>query len=170
MLEILHEVFNPKGAEFYVLVALVVFLAIVWKVGGFSQFAKGLDSRGERIQRELDEAKALREEAEALLADYQRRRKEAEIEAEAMITAARTEAERLRADSIAKAEEFVARRTKLAEQKIGLAEAQALAEVRAVAAEAAVKAASSMLAGRMQGEEGAKAMAAAIAEVTTKLN
>lgn len=169
MLEVLHEVFDPRGGEFYVLVSLVIFLGLVWKVGGFSQLVKGLDTRGERIQRELDEAKALREEAQALLTDYQRRQREAEADAEAMIAAAKTEAERMRAEAVTKAQDFVARRTKLAEQKIALAEAQAVADVRAAAADAAVTAASTILTSQMKNGH-AETMKAAISEVQSKLN
>ena len=113
--------------------------------------AKSLDDRAARIKAELDEAKKLKEEAAALLADYQRKRGEAEHEAADIIAGAKAEAERLAADAKAKLEEFVARRTKLAETKIAQAEAQAAADVRAAAAEAAVAAAEKILAAANQG-------------------
>ena len=126
--------------ELWVAVAFVIFLAIVWKVGGFKLIVQSLDQRAETIRTELDEAKALREEAQRVLADYQRKRQEAEAEAEAIVTGARVEAERLAKDAAAKLQDFVARRTKMAEAKIAQAEAQATADVRAAAADAAIRA------------------------------
>jgi F-type H+-transporting ATPase subunit b len=164
------EVFDPAGPEFWVLIATLVFLAIAWKVGGFSQLTAALDKRAERIQAELDEAKALRAEAQSLLDDYRRKQQEAQADADAIVASAKAEAERLRVESIAKAEEFVARRTKLAEQKIAQAETQAVAEVRSAAADAAVKAASTVLASTMQGPGAGTIMGTAIGEVTAKLN
>src|SRR5438093_624429 len=80
-------------------------------------------------------------EAEALFATYKRKQQEAEHEAEAIIAGAKAEAERLAAEAETKIEEFVARHTKMAESKITQAEAQALADVRSAAAEAAAAAA-----------------------------
>src|SRR5919204_453266 len=82
-----------------------------------------LDQRSARIKAELDEALRLKEEAQKLLAEYQRRHQEAEREGEAIIASARTEAERVAAEAKAKMEDFVARRTKMADAKIGQAEA-----------------------------------------------
>jgi F-type H+-transporting ATPase subunit b len=164
------EVFNPAGPEFWVLVATVIFLLIAWKLGGFDQLTTALDQRAGRIQRELDEAKSLREEAQRLLAEYQKRRHEAEAEAEAIIAAAKAEAERFKEESVTKAKDFVARRTRIAEQKIAQAEAQAITEVRAAAADAAVAAASSVLSREMAGPASAGLMSSAIGEVKSKLN
>jgi F-type H+-transporting ATPase subunit b len=166
----MSEVFNPTGPEFWVLVATVIFLAIAWKVGGFAQLTAALDQRAARIQKELDEATSLREEAQRLLAEYQTRRHEAEAEAQAVVEAAKVEAERLKVESAARTEEFIARRTRIAEQKISQAEAQAVADVRAAAAEAAISAASTVLAGEMGSPASGAVMKAAIAEVTSKLN
>ena len=97
-----------------------------------------LDHRAERIKAELDDARRLKEEAAKVLAEYKARRASAEREAEEIIANAKAEAERIAAEAKAKMEDFVARRTKTAESKIALAEAQALADVRAAAADAAV--------------------------------
>jgi F-type H+-transporting ATPase subunit b len=169
-MEILHEVFDPTGPEFWVLVATIIFLAIAWKVGGFAQLTAALDARASRIRAELDDAKSLRQEAERLLADYKRRQHEAEAEAQAIIAAAKDEAERFKAESVDKVRDFVARRTKMAEQKIAQAEAQAVADVRSAAAEAAVKAASIVLAAETKGAEAGQLMANAINEVKARLN
>ena len=111
-----------------------------------------LDGRAARIKAELDEARRLRDEAQALLAEYQRKRGEAEQEAEAIVAGARDEAERLAAEAKTKVEEFVARRTKMAETKIAQAEAQAVADVRAAAADAAVAAAEKILSETVKGK------------------
>ena len=167
--EILHEVFDVKGPEFYVLIATLIFLGVAWKLGAFGQIGKGLDARANAVRRELQQARSLREEAQKLLADYQRKQKEAEAQATSMIEAAKAEAERFKAEQIAKIHDFVARRTKLADQKIAQAEASAIAEVRAAAADAAVKAASSILSNQ-PASSSANLMSAALNEVRAKLN
>jgi len=170
MVEILHEVFDPTGPEFWVLVATVIFLAIVWKVGGFGQLTAALDNRAKKIVAELDEARLLREEAQRLLDEYKKKQHEAEEEAAAILASAKAEADRFKAESVDKVKDFVARRTKMAEQKIAQAEAQAIADVRSAAAEAAVKAASAVLAADMAGKHAVDLMKAAIGEVKSKLN
>jgi F-type H+-transporting ATPase subunit b len=96
-------------ATFWATVALLIFLAIViyYKVPGM--IAGQLDQRAAKIQNELDEARRLREEAQQLLADYQRKRKEAEAEAQGIVDAAKREAKALAADAKVKTEEYVAR-------------------------------------------------------------
>ena len=116
------------------------------------------------------DARRLRDEAEALLAEYKRKRQAAEVEAEAIIAGAREEAERVAAEAKTRMEDFVARRTKTAENKIALAEAQALADVRAAAAEAAVAAASTVLSQSVKGSVAENLLAKGIAEVKAKLN
>jgi len=86
-----------------------------------------IDQRQARIKSELDDARRLREEAQALLAEFERKGREAETEATAIIAGAKAEAERLAAEAKTKMEDFIARRTKMAEAKIVQAEAQALA-------------------------------------------
>jgi len=167
--EMIHELFNPAGPEFYILIATLIFLAIAWKLGAFGQIGKGLDARGNAVRAELAQARSLREEAQKLLADYQKKQKEAEAEAAAMIEAAKAEAERFKAEQIAKIEDFVARRTKLADQKIAQAESSAVAEVKAAAADAAVKAATTILADQPAASAG-NLMSAALNEVRAKLN
>ncbi len=131
---------------------------------------KSLDDRADRIKAELDEARKLRDDAAQLLADYQRKRQEAESEAQGIVAGASAEAERMAADAKAKVEEFVARRTKLAETKIAQAEAQAAAEVRGAAADAAVAAAEKILAQEAKGKLAAELIAKGIEDVRKKLN
>jgi F-type H+-transporting ATPase subunit b len=160
----LHE------AEFWVALGFLAFLALMGYIGVHRQIAKSLDERADRIKAELDEAKKLKDDAAALLADYQRRREQAEHEAADIIADAKVEAERLAAEAKAKVEEFVARRTNMAETKIALAEAQAAADVRAAAAEAAVAAAEKILAQQAKGELAGALIAKGIEDVRKKLN
>ncbi|MBS9476796.1 F0F1 ATP synthase subunit B family protein [Ancylobacter radicis] len=157
-------------AELWVAVAFVIFMGIVIKAGAFSGMAAKLDARGERIRQELEEARRLKEEAQKLVAEYKRRQREAEAEADAIITTARAEAERLASETKQKLEDLIARRTRMAEQKIAQAEAQALADVRAAAAEAAVKAAELLLAANVVGDTAERVTAEAVSEVKAKLN
>jgi F-type H+-transporting ATPase subunit b len=159
-----------KEPENWVAVAFVIFVAIMLYVGAHKKIIEALDHRSARIKAELDEARRLRDEAVSLLADYQRKQREAEHEAEAIVADARAEAERVAAEARTKMEEFVARRTKLAEAKIGQAEAQALADVRAAAADAAVSAAEAILRDAATGKVADDLIAQGIADVKTKLN
>jgi F-type H+-transporting ATPase subunit b len=158
------------NAEFWVAVAFLIFVAIAIYMGLHRSILDALDQRSARIKAELDEALRLKEEAHKLLAEYQRRHSEAEREAEAIIGSARTEAERVAVEARAKMEEFIARRTKMAETKIDQAEAQALAEVRAAAADAAVAAAGTILAESTKGKIADELIARGIRDVKAKLN
>jgi F-type H+-transporting ATPase subunit b len=156
-------------AETWVAVAFLIFVAIVWKVGGFSALVAGLDKRGAKIKAELEDARILREEAQRVLADYQKKRLAAEAEAAEIVRTAKVEAERMAAEAHAKLTDFVARRTKMAEQKIAQAEAQATADVRAAAADAAVKASELILRSRVA-SDGEGLLAKGLQEVRAKLN
>ncbi len=156
--------------ETWVAIAFVILLALFAYLGIHKTVLTALDHRSERIKAELDDAKRLREEAAKLLGEYQTRRASAEREAEEIIANARAEAERIAVESKAKMEDFVARRTKTAESKIALAEAQALADVRAAAANAAVEAASTILSKSVKGSVADDLLAKGIAEVRAKLN
>ncbi len=158
------------SAELWVAVAFVIFVAILAKYGVFSSLTSALDTRGERIRAELEEARRLKEEAQKLVAEYKRRQREAEAEAEAIITMAKAEAERLATETKQKLEDLIVRRTKMAEQKIASAEQQAIADVRAAAADAAVKAAEVLLTANVVGETADRVLASAVSDVKAKLN
>ncbi|WP_428032665.1 ATP F0F1 synthase subunit B [Ancylobacter sp.] len=155
---------------FWVAVAFVIFFLLLAKAGAFTGMVSKLDARGDRIRQELEEARRLKEEAQKLVAEYKRRQREAEEEAEAIVTTARAEAERLAAETKQKLEDLIVRRTKMAEQKIAQAEAQALAEVKAAAADAAVKASEVLLTAQLAGGAADRVLDAAVAEVKSKLN
>jgi len=158
-----------SAPETWVLVSFLGFVALIvyYKVPG--QVTKALDSRADRIRAELEEAQKLREEAQTLLADYQRKRREAEQEAEGIISLAREEAERLKVEAREQMEELVARRSKMAELKISQAEEQAVADVRTAAADAAIAAAEKVIAAKVSGKAAADLVSASIAQVKDRL-
>ena len=157
-------------AETWVAIAFVILMIVFGYFGIHRTVLTALDHRSERIKAELDDARRLKEEAAKLLAEYQARRASAEREAEEIISGARADAERIAAEAKTKMEDFIARRTRTAESKIALAEAQALADVRAAAADAAVTAASTILSQSVKGSVADDLLAKGIAEVKAKLN
>ena len=157
-------------AEFWVAVSFLIFVAVLGYFGVHKLMAKGIDDRRDRIKAELDEARRLKEEAQALLAQYQRKKQEAEREAQAIVASAMAEAGRIAAEAKAKMEDFVARRTKMAEGKIAQAEAQALADVRSSAAEAAVAAAEALLTRLVKGKVADDLIGKGIEDIKRKLN
>jgi F-type H+-transporting ATPase subunit b len=159
-----------EDPAFWALVALIIFVALVLYLRVPRQIAGLLDRRVDAIRNELDEARRLREEAHALLADYQRKAREAESEAEEIVDQARREAEAIGVEAKQRMADYVAGRTRLAEDKITQAEAQALQEVRAQSADLAVAAAERILARRVKGEAADTLIGRAIDEVRTKLH
>jgi F-type H+-transporting ATPase subunit b len=156
--------------EFWVAVAFVILMGVFAYFGIHRTVLTTLDHRRDRIKAELDDARRLKEEAAKLLTEYRARHASAEREAQDIIEAAKAEAERIASEARAKMEDFVVRRTKTAESKIALAEAQALADVRAAAADAAVTAASTILSQSVKGQIADDLLAKGIAEVHKKLN
>jgi F-type H+-transporting ATPase subunit b len=157
-------------ATFWAFIALLIFIGIMVYVKVPAQVAKALDSRADKIRLELEEARRLRDEAKELLAQYQRRRKEAEAEANQIVTAARHEADLLAQEAKVKTEEFVTRRTAMAEQKIAQAEAQAISEVKASAVDLAIAAAEKLIAAKSTGKTAQTLVANSISEIRAKLN
>ena len=156
--------------ETWVAIAFVILMAVFAYLGVHRTALAALDNRAARIKGELDDARKLKDEAAKVLADYKAKRASAEREAADIIASAKAEAERIAAEAKTKMEDFVARRTKTAESKIAMAEAQALADVRAAAADAAVAAASSVLSQSVKGQVADDLLAKGIAEVRAKLN
>jgi F-type H+-transporting ATPase subunit b len=156
--------------EFWVAVAFVILMGVFVYFGIHRTVLTTLDHRSDRIKAELDDARRLKEEAAKLLAEYKARHASAEREARDIIDSAKADAERIAAEAKAKMEDFVARRTKTAEGKIAMAEAQAIADVRSAAANAAIAAASSILSQSVKGSVAEDLLAKGIAEVRQKLN
>lgn len=157
-------------ATLWVFIALLIFLGILFYMGVPGKIAAGLDARGNRIRKELDEARSLREEAQNLLAEYQRKRQTAEQEAAEIVEAAKREASSIVKDAKVKTEEFVTRRTAAAEQKIAQAERDAVNEVRSSAVDIAIEASRRLLEGKMDAKAGADFFKASLGEVKAKLN
>jgi F-type H+-transporting ATPase subunit b len=159
-----------EDPETWVAIAFIILMAGFAYLGVHRTVLKALDNRTARIKAELDDARRLKDEAAKVLSEYKARRASAEREAAEIVAGARSEAERIAAEAKAKMEDFVVRRTKAAESKIALAEAQALADVRAAAAEAAVNAATTILSGTVKGDVADNLLSKGIAEVRQKLN
>ena len=157
-------------AEGWVAVAFVILVGVLGYFGIHRTVLRALDHRRDRIKNEFDDARKLKDEAARLLAEYRARRESAVREAEEIVSNARAEAERTAAEAKTRMEEFVARRTKMAETKIAQAEAQAVADVRAAAADAAVSAASRILTDTVKGSAADALINQGIGEVRQKLN
>ena len=154
---------------FYAFLALVIFLGIAVYFGIHRIIAKMLDGQIQKIADDLAAAKKLREEAAALLVEYEQKRVAAEGEAEGIIAAAKDEATRITAEAQVSLAELITRRTKAVDDKIAQAEAQAIAEVRARSADVAIEAARAVLTDEMN-RKGGQIVDKAIADVGNRLN
>jgi len=157
-------------ASFWVAFCVVAFIALVLWKGAGKAIGNALDARSDAIKAELDEARRLREEAQALLASYMRKQKEAETQAEDIIKQARHDAEVMAANSRKELAERLDRRAALAEAKIANAEVQALAEVRGRAADLALNAAQDLLKNGLSTAEKNKLVKSGIASMGNMLN
>src|SRR5271169_3322799 len=153
-------------AENWVAFGFFCFLALLAYLGVHRKVLASLDQRQARIKSELDEARKLRDEAQALLAEFERKGREVE----GIIASAKVEADRLAAEAKTRMEEFVARRTKMAEAKIAQAETQALADVKSAAADAAVAAAERILSVSAKGKVAEDLLARGIEDVKKRFN
>ncbi|MEM7329703.1 MAG: ATP F0F1 synthase subunit B [Pseudomonadota bacterium] len=147
--------------------AMLGFLLIVFFFGGFKTIASMLDARAEGIQSQIDEARALREEAAKLMADAKKKAKEADAAADDIIARAKADADAMMKQAKADLKAKVARREAQAEARIARAEADAAAEVRRVAADAATNAARTVLSGS---DETQNLFDKALGEIDKRLN
>lgn len=157
-------------ATVWATVALVIFLGVLVYLKVPAMIAKAIDARAVKIRHDLDEARRLREEAQALLAEFQKKRKDAEQEAADLVAAAKREAELLLADAHKKTEDYVTRRTAMAEQKIAQAEREAVNEVRSSAVDIAIEAARRLLADNPEIKAGEELFKSSLQELKSKLN
>ncbi|HEY1746133.1 MAG TPA: ATP F0F1 synthase subunit B [Xanthobacteraceae bacterium] len=157
-------------AENFVALGFVIFLGLLVYLGAHRKVLDGIDNRQARIKSELDEAVRLRQEAQAVLAEFERKAREAEGEAASIVANAKAEAERLAVEAKARMEDFVVRRTKMAETKIAQAEAQALADVRAAAADTAVAAAERILGAAAKGKVAEDLLSRGIEDIKKRFN
>lgn len=149
---------------FFLLLGLMAYLKVPAMVG------RSLDARAERIRDELDEARSLREEAQALLAEYSRKRKEAEKEAGDIVASAQREAAALLQEAKEKSEDYIVRRNKLAEQKIAQAESDAVSQVRTAAVDIAVAAASELISTKLDSKAANTLFKTSLTQVKESLN
>lgn len=156
--------------ELWVAVSFVLFLALLVYYQIPSKLVKALDDRADRIRFELDEARRLREEARQILADYERKQRDAEKEAEDIVASARREAEVYADESRKALSESLQRRLKLAEEKIARAEEQAIKEIRSKAVDAAVAAAEVLIARELKDKSAESLVDKSIRDVSAKLN
>lgn len=158
-----------QSAEFWVAVAFVIFVVLAFRPARKAILAM-LDDRAERIRAELDEAQRLREEAQTLLAGYQRRQRDALKEAEDIIAHARDEAERLRARAVEELDASLKRREAQALDKIAQAEAGAVQEVRNLTVDIAVAATGQLLARKIDAKASGRLVDQAIADLPKNLH
>ncbi|HWA68915.1 MAG TPA: ATP F0F1 synthase subunit B [Rhizomicrobium sp.] len=163
-MELLHDPETWVAIGFLMVIAL-----LLWK-GVPAMVARMLDQRAAIIAAELDEAKKLRAEAAALLLDYQARAAGAEKEAAAIVEAAKADAAQFAKDSRAGLAAQIERRAAAAKDKIAQAEAAALNEIRALAADAAVTGAQKLIAARMDDKRASGLIDASIKGLGGKLN
>ena len=135
--------------EFWVAVSFLGFIALIAYYRVPQAMADALDKRADEIRRELEEARRLREEAQGILADYERKQRDAEKEAQEIIDLAKRESEVMAAETRKAVQESLERRSKMAEAKIARAEEQAVEEVRKLAVDVAVGAAQTIIEKKM---------------------
>ena len=159
-----------QDSALYVMIAFIIVIVVFARAGVHKMIVSGLDKRAQKIADDINEARKMREEAQELLASYQRRQREAEEEAAGIIEQARKDAARMTAEAHAKIAEQTDRRIKAAEDKIARAEAQALSEVRGQTADLAIEAARHIIRERMDAGAQGAFIDKAIAGLKEKLN
>ncbi len=162
--------FSLGNTDFVVLLGFIVFIAVLFYFKVPGMIGGALDNRAEGIKSELDEARALHEEARSLLASYERKQREVQTQADAIVAAAKDDAALAAEQAKADLEKSIARRLAAAQDQIASAEASAVKEVRDQAITVAVSAANAVLAKQMTAAQANKLIDSAIADVDAKLH
>jgi F-type H+-transporting ATPase subunit b len=162
--------FSLSNTNIIVLVSFLLFVGVLLKFGVPGKLTGMLDSRAAQIKAELDEARALREEAKTLLASYERRKKDVQEQADRIVANAREEALRAAAEAKEDLGRSISRRLAAAEDRITSAEKAAVREVRERAVQVAVSAAVEILVRQSTADSAAASIDAAIAEVGKRLH
>ncbi|WP_171125325.1 MULTISPECIES: F0F1 ATP synthase subunit B [unclassified Ruegeria] len=162
--------FSLGNTDFVVLLGFIVFIAVLFYFKVPGMIGGALDNRAEGIKSELDEARALHEEARSLLASYERKQREVQTQADAIVAAAKDDAALAAEQAKVDLEKSIARRLAAAQDQIASAEASAVKEVRDQAITVAVSAANTVLAKQMTATQANKLIDAAIADVGEKLH
>lgn len=167
-----HGLFNPSlgNTDFVVLIGFVLFIAVLFYFNVPAMLGGMLDKRAEGIKSDLDEARALREEAQTLLASYERKSREVADQADRIVAQAKADAEAAAAQARADLERSIARRLEAAEEQIANAEQKAVRSVRNRAAEVAIAAAADSLAKGMAAADANKLIDDAIGQVEARLH
>ena len=162
--------FSLKNTDFVVLIAFLLFIGVLFYFKVPSLIGGMLDKRADGIKSELDEARALRDEAKTLLASYERKQKEVQEQADRIVAAAKDDAAQVAEQAKADLEASIARRLQAAEDQIGSAEASAVKEVRDQAITVAIAASKDLIAKQMTAKDGNSLIDDAIAQVGSKLH
>ena len=157
-------------ATFWAFISLLLFFGILFYFKVPSKLTSALDTRAARIRQELDDARELRDEAKSILADYERRKGEAEEEASSIVKQAEAEARRMTEETNQALQDMIERRTKAAEQKISQAEKEAIQLVRARAADLAKQATRKVLAENLKESQQEALLTASVQDVKRLLN
>lgn len=156
--------------DFWVAVSFLGFIGLLLYLKVFSKIAQALDNRAAEIRHQLDEARRLREEAQAILDDYRRKQRDAEKEAADIIALAQREAENYVRETKASFDDMLKRRTRLAEDKIARAQAQVVDEVRNKAIDTAIAASEKLIAAKLSEKSSQDLVDASINLVQARLN
>jgi len=162
--------FSLGNTNFIVLLAFLLFIGILIKMKVPGTIAGMLDKRAETIKTELNEAKALREEAQSLLASYERKQKEVQEQADRIIASAREEAQKAAEKAKSDIVVSVQRRLAAAEEQIASAQNAAIKDVRDRAIVVATGAAQDIIASQMTATDANKLIDEAISTVESKLH
>ena len=162
--------FSLHNTDFVVTISFLVFVGVLLYFKVPAMIARLLDGRAAQIKAELEEARALRDEAKAVLASYEKKQKEVQEQSERIVASAKEEAMAAAAQAKADLKAAIARRLAAAEDQIASAEASAIREVREKAIAVAVAAAGDVLSRQMTAEGASASIDAAIAQVEAKLH
>ncbi|GHA57647.1 ATP synthase subunit b 1 [Amylibacter ulvae] len=162
--------FSLNNTDFVVAIAFVLFLALLTYLKVPGKLAGMLDSRADGIRAELDEARSLREEAQSILADYERKQQEVQTQADKIVATAKDEAKAAAAKAKEDLKSSIARRMQAAEDQIASAQASAVKEVRDSAVNVAIQAANDVIAKGMNAKDAGGLIDAAIKDVGEKLH
>ncbi|WP_225026800.1 F0F1 ATP synthase subunit B [Xinfangfangia pollutisoli] len=162
--------FSLHNTNFVVLVAFLIFIGVLVYMGVPKKLTGLLDARAAQIKAELEEARALREEAKSVLASYERKQKDVAEQTDRIISTAKEEAMAAAEQAKAELQRSIARRLQAAEEQIAAAEGAALRHVRERAVAVAVAAAGEILAKQMTTEAANASIDEAIETVGAKLH
>lgn len=162
--------FSLANTNFVVMIAFVLYVLLLWKLSVHKKVGTMLDDRAAGIQSDLDEARELREEAQSVLASYERKQKEVQHQADKIVASAKDEAKAAAVQAKDDLKASIARRLSAAEDQIVSAQNAAVKEVRDTAVTVASAAASDVIAAKMSAKDAGSLIDNAIAEVGDKLH